>query len=209
MPPSPIPKRLPVPIPRLTFLGAIVTPKSNVPKSWGPSLHQGVRDGDPLSILYTLSPALFAMAGLYQLLYLDELTARVSASWPWILESWILFVQAGLCYASDVHTLGETSVYHMLDRMHAPLLTGWNFLRLMCFVTGHFATVPSFAAMCVQALAHALAFIVFRRAFAARRANDYRGYLTWHSVWHFSLPIGAACLTHSMLGEMPSWLPFQ
>jgi hypothetical protein len=83
---------LPSPSPSLSnFLSNMTRRESNCPSNWGVKLHQ--HNGPVYEHWYYISPFLFSLAGMYQIMYLNELYNNVSPIWCWNIEGYMLILQ--------------------------------------------------------------------------------------------------------------------
>ena len=162
--------------------------QSNVPCGWGPRLRRGVFEShDARCIVYAISPFLFSLAGMYQYVNAFLLRDHLCAWWPWETEAMLVILQGLLSFLSDVFTLGAPSVWHVADRVLAPILTTWFIARTVVqLAVFPLASRLEHAFFCVI---FPVVFYVFSRSHRAFKGKNFYAYLKWHSVWHALFPL--------------------
>jgi hypothetical protein len=105
----------------------------------------------------------------------------------------IIWVLQTICtHQSDVATLGEDSIWHAIDRLHAYTFTvlraGYTLYAYWAW--GAYSSTQ--AAVFVVGLVGALCMI--RLSWWAVMRRDAAAFLRFHALWHFTLPATALCV---------------
>jgi hypothetical protein len=152
--------------------------RTSVPRDWRPLAYQ--------HSFYLMSSTFYGVSGL-ALGYMERGKPRSIAGEPII---WV--IQTLLTHKSDVVTLGEDSIWHGLDRLHAYTFTILRaaFTWYAYWVWEAYSNVQAAIFLC--GLAMALACI--RLSWMAVMRRDAAAFFRWHSLWHLMLPATALCV---------------
>lgn len=135
---------------------------------------------------YLVSSTFYGFSGLL-LGYIEHGRAHALLGEPivWLLQT--LFT-----HKSDVVTLGEDSIWHAIDRLHAYAFT---FLRAAYTFYAFYALgAYSQAQATVFFIGLATALCCIRLSWKAVMRRDAAAFLRWHALWHFFLPATALCV---------------
>ena len=129
---------------------------------------------------YFVSSGFYAAAGL--------LVGYVERGRPHVLpgEPIIWCLQTVFTQLSDVVTLGEDSVWHGVDRLHAysfTILRAAYTLYAYC-AWGAYSQLQAI----VFSVGLALALCCIRLSWMAVMRRDANAFLRWHALWHLMLP---------------------
>ena len=153
-----------------------------VPRSWRALAHKHT--------FYYVSSTFYGASGLV-LGYIEHGKDHALPGEPVV---WVL--QTIFTHLSDVVTLGEDSVWHAVDRLHAYTFT---VLRAVYTLYAYFfmrAYSDVQAAVFLVGLVTALCCI--RLSWMAVLRRDAAAFLRWHALWHLMLPatgLGVALLS--------------
>lgn len=153
--------------------------RSCIPKSWCKETYL------PPAFLsvYGLSSWTFAALGIWIFLRFDK------PLFPGMFfEAALCILQSVTSFGCDVQSFGRASIWKPLDRLMASFFTLWQVLKF--FWLGQTRRERLMWGMAIS-----VALYCFYQAQAALRTRpkpDFRAFLRWHSLWHLSLPLGAA-----------------
>ena len=167
---------------------------STVPSDWGTKLNQQVYTCSSMTaIWYYISPICFTLCGVYQLYLLKTLESFVSSTYPWRFEAYLLIVQGGMAWWSDVYDLGKSSVSHICDRIMAPVMVLWFMMRTVLMLgiidNSYFTHEMHSATYVLLFVTFPISIWIHLQGIKANLRLDYEGYVYWHGVWHISLPL--------------------
>ena len=135
---------------------------------------------------YLISSTFYAIAGLF-MGYVERGRPHALLGEPII---WIL--QTIFTHMSDVATLGEDSIWHAVDRLHAYTFTVLRATYTLYAFYAWKAYSPTQAA--VFGVGLTLAMCCIRLSWMAVMRRDPGAFLRWHALWHLSLPATALCV---------------
>ena len=109
------------------------------------------------------------------------------AAWPTeyaLPESLLVIVQGFWSYASDVHAIGHTSYWHVVDRFSAQLLFLCQFVKYGLVLPDTLSYVEAIWLWLGLAIGVACKLMGHRCVVD----GDALGYRDWHIAWHVSVP---------------------
>jgi hypothetical protein len=135
---------------------------------------------------YAMSSTFYALAGL-AFCYAEHGRPHALFGEPII---WVL--QTVFTHQSDVATLGEDSIWHAVDRLHAYAFTilRASYTFYAYFVWGAYSQIQA----AVFAVGLSLALCCIRLSWMAVMRRDAVAFLRWHALWHLMLPSTALCV---------------
>ena len=135
---------------------------------------------------YCISSTFYGTAGL-ALGYMERGKPHAIPGEPivWIMQ--MLFT-----HQSDVATLGEDSIWHGIDRLHAYTFTVLR--AAYTFYAYWFWGAYSRVQATIFFLGLVAALLCIRLSWMAVNRRDAAAFLRWHALWHFMLPATALCV---------------
>jgi len=107
-------------------------------------------------------------------------------------EALIWLTQSMLTYYSDVATLGQDSLWHGLDRVHAYSFTATRAVFTV-FAYWHYGSYSTLQIV-ILATGLAIGLCCIRLSWLAVMRRRCRPFLRWHAAWHASLPAAAVLI---------------
>jgi len=155
--------------------------KSVIPKEWPPEF----------PFLYKFSSFFYAASAIHEI-YVNQTIGLYSKFAPF--EAPLLLIQAMLSYLSDTVFAGESSVFHLLDRICATALTSW-FLSKAFYL--EFDTVE----IMICSSAFSMAFVCFYLCRLTLQKEKFKGFVVCKILWHLLLPLGGSVWLAYRMGQ--------
>ena len=170
---------------------AIGEPVEYQPASWLPDVQQ--------AWWYQISSFAYCIVGTATFVRPEPLLA-CAPHFPFCTMGFGIVVNGILSYMGDVYTWGVWSRWKAADIILATTNTLLQFLLVAMGICGYAAFPPEAPAL--LALSLAIALFCKARGTAAVARGDCARFLLYHSLWHYTLPLGAG-ISSQLLLEMP------
>lgn len=156
--------------------------ESLIPEEWAPRL----------PIFYKLSSFFYAASAVHEI-YVNETIGLYSLFARF--EVALLLITAILSYLSDTQYAGQTSIFHLLDRIWASTLFSWFFAKCT-YMTLDFVEWSIFA------ISFATAFACFCFCRVMLQSKNFYGFVTSKFFWHLILPAGGSSMLAYRMGQI-------
>lgn len=154
---------------------------SVIPKEWTPFF----------PFLYKFSSFFYAASAIHEI-YVNETIGTYSTFAR--LEAPTLLVQSILSFLSDTVYAGETSIFHLLDRCCASLLTLWFVAKCI------YMDMDTFE-LTILTLTLVLGLTCFYLCRVTLKQENFKGFVTCKIFWHFLLPAGGSTILAYRMGQ--------
>ena len=169
----------------------------------------GPHDGDPAwcerigeAWWYQASCFMYCVAGGLLLVHPEPLERHMKFPWRWM--GLCVFANGFFSYMSDVEMWGRPTAWRAADKVLASTNALLQLVIAANGLMGRATFPPESPAILGASVLVALA--CKWRATAFLRAGDCDGFLKWHALWHYTLPIGA-CVAQGVLHRACDYTP--
>ena len=182
---------------------AMLTPESRLcpggdkkkAKIWRKLLLKELKQWDPISLLFCISPLGDAAFALLEWSHAPQLSRNTSSVFPWKLEAAMFAVQGILSFMSDVVWFGIRPPLRLgvLDRFSAISLVSLQIIKFWLHSLRFCGFVHGMSYEIIGA--YSLTPVVvsfFMRGKQAAIDDNRRLFLIYHTCWHFAAPLAFA-----------------